>query len=217
MKAIAYLRVSTDRQDNGIDAQRAAILRWAEYRQHEVVAWLEDPDVSGSRPLAKRKAGSVALAMLANGEADMLAVAKLDRLSRSVHDFSGILDLGRREGWGVAALDLDVDTATTNGKMLAHMLVLLAEWERDTISDRTKAGLAAVKARGVQLGRPSRQDPAVIRRIRAERRQQVPYWKIAAGLNAAQIPTPSKRADARWHANSVRLAEQRAAESVSVH
>jgi len=213
MKAIAYLRVSTDRQDNGIDAQRAAILRWAEYRQHEVVAWLEDPDVSGTRPLAKRKAGAVALAMLANGEADMLAVAKLDRLSRSVHDFSGILDLGRREGWGVAALDLDVDTATTNGKMLAHMLVLLAEWERDTISDRTKAGLAAVRAKGVQLGRPSRQDPAVIRRIRAERRKPkpTPYWKIAADLNAAQIPTPSTRADARWHANSVRLAERRAA------
>src|SRR5690606_5570980 len=75
VRVVAYLRVSTDRQDNGIDAQRAAILRWAEYRQHEVVAWLEDPDVSGTRPLSKRKAGAVALSMLANGEADMLAVA----------------------------------------------------------------------------------------------------------------------------------------------
>lgn len=212
MRVVAYLRVSTDRQDNGIDAQRASISRWVEYRGHEVVAWLDDPDTSGTRPLAKRKGGAEALAMLASREADMLAVAKLDRLSRSVHDFSGILDLARREGWSVAALDLDVDTATTNGKMLAHMLVLLAEWERDTISDRTKAGLAAVREKGVRLGRPSNQDPAVIRRIRRERRKAkpTPYWKIAADLNAAGIPTPSSRADARWHANSVRLAEQRA-------
>lgn len=210
MRVIAYLRVSTDRQDNGLNAQRTAILRWADYREHEVVAWLADPDVSGTKPLEKRKAGAEALSMLARGDADMLAVAKLDRLSRSVHDFSGILDLARRQGWGVAAIDLDVDTATTNGKMLAHMLVILAEWERDIISDRTKAGLAAVRAKGIRIGRPCKQDPAVIRRIRSARRKNMPYWKIADELNASGIPTPSTRANARWHPNSVRLAELRA-------
>jgi DNA invertase Pin-like site-specific DNA recombinase len=63
---------------------------------------------------------------MANGEADVLVVSKLDRLSRSLIDFAQTMATAQREGWALVALDLGVDTATPGGEMMANVLASFA-------------------------------------------------------------------------------------------
>jgi len=100
VRVVAYLRVSTDRQDNGIEVQRAAICAEAERRGWEV-EWIIDQGETGKN--ANRPGLTEALAKLDRGEADALIVSKLDRLSRSVVDFGNILRraTSRQEGEAV--------------------------------------------------------------------------------------------------------------------
>ncbi len=92
--------------------------------------------------MRKRPALAHALALVDHGQGDVLAVAKLDRLSRSVLDFAQLMVRARDLGWGLVALDLGVDTTTTSGRLVANVMVSVAEWERDIISQRTREGLA---------------------------------------------------------------------------
>lgn len=85
----------------------------------------------------------------------------------------------------------------------------VAHWEREVIGLRTKEALAAAKAKGVRIGRPDSQDPAVRRRIRRLRTADHTYRAIADRLNADAIPLPG--GGARWYPNSVRLIAKRAA------
>ncbi len=206
MNVIGYLRVSTTDQEHGIDAQRTAIRLEAERRGWDVI-WLEDSGRSGKS--LDRPAVREALAMLERGEAVALAVSKLDRLTRSVHDFSGLLSTASRQGWGLVMLDLGVDTTTPAGKLVANVVAAVAEWERDMIALRTREGLAAAKAKGVRLGAPSRQDPQTVARIHALRNDGMTYRAIADVLNDSDVPLPG--GGSRWHPASVRLAERAAA------
>ncbi|WP_158268763.1 recombinase family protein [Salinibacterium hongtaonis] len=196
---IGYLRVSTADQEHGIDAQRTAITLEATRRGWDVI-WLEDAGRSGKSP--DRPAVREALGMLERGEAVALAFSKLDRLTGSVHDFSGILMTASRQGWGLIMLDLGVDTTTPAGKLVANVVAAVAERERDMIALRTKEGLAAARAKGVRLGSPSRQDPAAVERIQALRSGGLTYRAIADLLNESETPLPA--GGARWHPASVR-------------
>jgi DNA invertase Pin-like site-specific DNA recombinase len=151
---IGYLRVSKadkSREERlGIDAQRSAILRTAEQHGWTIAKWCEDEGVSGRtirRPCLRH-----ALGLLKAGRADGLVATKLDRLLRSVMDFGALLDTSRRQGWDIAVLDFDLDTTTATGRLIAGMVVQIAQWEREMIGERTKAALAEKKADGAQLG-----------------------------------------------------------------
>ncbi|HWL59753.1 MAG TPA: recombinase family protein [Microbacteriaceae bacterium] len=203
MEVIGYLRVSTTDQEHGIDAQRNSICLEAERRGWEVT-WLEDSGRSGKS--LDRPAVREALAMLERGDAVALAVSKLDRLTRSVHDFSGLLSTASSQGWGLIMLDLGVDTTTPAGKLVANVVAAVAEWERDMIALRTREGLAAARAKGVRLGAPSRQDPSTVERIQVLRNDGMTYRAIADVLNDSAVPLPS--GGSRWHPASVRLASR---------
>lgn len=205
-RVVGYLRVSTTDQEHGIDAQRAAILAEAQRHGWEV-EWLSDEGKSGKD--IDRPGIRAALAVLAAGEADALVVSKLDRLSRSLSDFANLLDLAGKQGWAIVALDLNLDTSTPTGKLVASIMASVAQWEREVIGLRTKEALAAAKAKGVRIGRPDSQDPAVRRRIRRLRTAGHTYRAIAARLNAELVPLPG--GGATWHPNSVRLIAERAA------
>ncbi|PVE67918.1 recombinase family protein [Microbacterium testaceum] len=188
MKVVAYLRVSTDQQDTSMSAQRDLIERWAAYREHDIVAWLSDPDVSGGTGLADREGGREVLRMLSAKEAQGVVVTKLDRLSRDVADFATVLKQFRKKNWSVATLDLDIDTATTNGEMIAHVLMALAQWERRQIGDRTRAALAELKRQGKPYGgRPSKTDlrGEVVNYITMRRDEGAGLSQIARELNEA--------------------------------
>src|SRR5450759_2906425 len=117
-KTIAYIRCSTEEQADsraGLEAQRAAILAEAKRRGWDEadVTFIEDAGFSGKN--LDRPRIETALDALRHRKADTLVVSKLDRLSRSLVDFAGLMDRASREHWALIALELNVDTSTPAG------------------------------------------------------------------------------------------------------
>jgi DNA invertase Pin-like site-specific DNA recombinase len=144
-KAIAYLRVSTRQQQRsglGIEAQRAAIARFAEGEGIRIIAeFVEAETGKGANALDRRPQLATALAAARSAKCAVL-VSKLDRLSRDIAFVSGLM--AQRVPFIVAELGRDADP---------FMLHLYAS-QRRLISERTKAALAAKKAQGASLGNP---------------------------------------------------------------
>lgn len=112
-------------------------------------------ELSPDAELNNRPELAAALADLDAGHGTVLMVSKLDRLSRSVHDATGLLLRAERAGWGLVALDVAVDTTTPQGAAMTQILAVFAELERRLIGERTKAALA-VKRAGREAGPPAR-------------------------------------------------------------
>jgi DNA invertase Pin-like site-specific DNA recombinase len=141
---IGYARVSTDDQNLALqlDALRSAGC--------EVV---HEDKASGA--LSVRKGLADALTRCAAG--DVLVVWKLDRLARSLHDLVVIAADLKGRGVGLKILTGEgaaVDTTHAQGRMIFGILAVMAEFEREMISERTVAGMTAAKRRGVRVGRP---------------------------------------------------------------
>ena len=154
-RVVAYIRVSTEEQREsgaGLAAQHAAIVAECERRGWHLLDVIEDAGYSAKD--LKRPGVRIALEILRDGGADALVVAKLDRLSRSMLDFASIMASAQKQGWGLIALDCAVDTTTPAGEAMANVLATFAQFERRSISQRTKDALAIKKAQGLKLGRP---------------------------------------------------------------
>jgi DNA invertase Pin-like site-specific DNA recombinase len=201
-RVLAYVRVSTEEQSGsgaGLLAQRAAIVAECEHRGWQLLDVIEDAGYSAKD--LKRPGVRIALEALRNGEADALVVAKLDRLSRSMLDFAGIMAAAQKQGWGLIALDCAVDTTTPAGEAMANVLATFAQFERRLISQRTKDALAIKRAQGVRLGRPRSLPDEVVERISRERKSGQTLGAIAAGLNEDTVHTA--QGGAQWHASTV--------------
>ncbi|MWD30335.1 resolvase, partial [Aquicoccus sp. SCR17] len=152
--------------------------------------------------LKNRPVLAAALADLKAGRADALAVSKLDRLSRSVADFSAMLETASRQGWAVVSLDLGIDTTTITGAAMAQVTCTFAEMERKKIGERTRDGMAKIKANtGKHMGRRSVLPAETVDRIRADRAAGLSMARIAETLNAEGVPTATGRT---WHASTIR-------------
>ncbi|GAB3586343.1 recombinase family protein [Calidifontibacter terrae] len=183
----------------GLDAQRDAIQQEAGRRGWSVT-WVVDEGASAS---SMRRAGvTQALAMLRQGQAEALVVAKLDRLSRSLLDFAETMNMARDQGWALVALDLGIDTTTPAGELVANVMAAVAQWERRVIGERTKDALAAAKAKGVHVGRRSTVPSDVRERVRNLRASGYTYRQIADALNDDQVPTG--QGATCWRPNAVR-------------
>lgn len=136
----------------------------------------------------------------------MLVVSKLDRLSRSVSDFSNLIDRSRKRGWQIVLMDLGLDTTTAAGELVANVVASTAQYERRLIGQRTKDALAAKKAAGVRLGRPSGLPTPVLLDILEQRRAGRSLAGIAQALNDNGVPT--SQGGARWHPATVRAVLQ---------
>lgn len=152
MAIIAYLRVSTDKQD--ISNQRLEILSWANREGVQITDWMERE--MSSRRSAKERGLEELAGQLAAG--DTLVVAELSRLGRSLGEVVQTVDKLAAAGVGLVTLKENIRVnggkRDVQGKILVGLFGLLAEIERDLISDRTKAGLARARAEGKTLGRP---------------------------------------------------------------
>jgi DNA invertase Pin-like site-specific DNA recombinase len=202
MRAIAYCRVSTEEQGEskaGLEAQEATIRAEVERRNWELVDIRTD--VASGKSLRKRDELGRTLRDLAVGEADVLVVAKLDRLSRSVSDFAAMMETAKTEGWSIRVLDLDVDMTTSMGELVANIMISLAQWERRVIGERTKVALAAVKARGDRLGRKPNVDNETKRLIRVLRESGLSWGRVAERLTEEGVPTAQ---GGKWYAATVR-------------
>lgn len=171
---LAYVRVSTEEQSLsglGLADQRSVIEHAATARSWQDVEFVSDAGFSGKS--LSRPGITDALQRLARGEAGVLVVAKLDRLSRSLLDFASLMDLANRQGWELVVLDLGIDTTEPSGRLMASVMASFAEYERNILSRRTSAALQQKKIAGARLGRPRTMNPAVTARIVAEPRSTV--------------------------------------------
>ena len=185
-RVVLYRRVSTEEQASsglGLAAQEKTLIAEAERRGWTVITSLLDEGVSGSVAPKKRPALNEALELVTSGEADVLMVAKLDRATRSVADLCQLLDGADRQGWDFVALDLGIDTSTPMGRAMAQMAGVFSELERKMIGQRTKDALAAKKAQGMELGRPSEQDDDNRRRVAELKAEGLSLRAIAERMN----------------------------------
>ena len=202
---VGYVRVSTEEQAAsglGLEAQRVAIAEAARQRSWTLVGPVEDAGLSGSS-LAGRPGLEQVLKLVSSHEADGLVVAKLDRLSRSLLDFSQLMERSRREGWSIVALDLGVDTSTPQGELMAAVLATFAQFERRLIGQRTKSALDVKRAQGVTLGRRRTITDEVYRRMLELRSKDLSYRAIADVFNTEAIPTGQ---GGRWHPATIQQA-----------
>ena len=200
-RALAYLRVSREDQVDsglGLAAQRAAVTAEADRRGWD----LEIVQEGGlSAKDMRRPVLTSTLLRLDRHEADILLVAKLDRLSRSVSDFGSILDRAAKRGWSVVCQDLGVDTTSPVGELTANIVVSTSQYERRIIGQRTSQALQAKKAAGARLGRPRLLADDIVDRIVAAKEAGTSLGAIARALNADAVPTA--QGGAKWHSSTV--------------
>jgi DNA invertase Pin-like site-specific DNA recombinase len=210
--AAGYCRVSTAEQGEsgyGLAAQKSAIHAECERRGWAFTTMFTDVASGGS---TKRRPDLLqCIDLLCSGEAEVLVVAKLDRLSRSLADFAEVVKTSRTYGWSIVALDIGVDTSTANGELVANIIMALAQWERRIISTRTTEALAQARQQGVKLGRPSRLSQATADTIVVLRTQGRSYHAIAKMLNETNVPTI--QGSGKWWPSSVREVYRRAVAS----
>jgi DNA invertase Pin-like site-specific DNA recombinase len=148
MQFVSYIRVSTQQQGKsglGMGAQLKAVHDYVTSQAGTIIdggVFEEVETGKGADALAKRPQLKAALALCKKTGAT-LVIAKLDRLARNVHFVSGLIESG------VDFVAADMPQAN---KVMIQMHAVMSEWERDQISTRTKAALAAAKARGAVLG-----------------------------------------------------------------
>jgi DNA invertase Pin-like site-specific DNA recombinase len=199
---VGYARVSTEEQGlsgAGLVAQRRAIEAECERRGWSLVRIEED--VLSGRTL-NRPGLTQALEACRSGEVSGIVVAKLDRLSRSLVDFAGLLVEAQSGGFNLVALDLGVDLSTPAGEFLASVMASAAQWERRIIGQRTKDALAIRREQGVKLGRPPLPKDALGRRVALMRKRGMTLQAIADALNAEGVAP--LRGGRQWRPSSVR-------------
>ena len=153
---IGYARVSTDEQN--LDLQLEAL-------RVEGCELIHEDRASGAS--SDRRGLQGALDRCGGG--DVLVVWKLDRLGRSVLDLIGMVEALQARGAGLKILTghgAQIDTTKPDGRMVFTILATMAQFERELIGERTKAGIAAAKRRGVRLGRPPLLSPYQIEEAR---------------------------------------------------
>ncbi len=170
---IGYARVSTDEQK--MDLQLDALHKAG-------CAKVFFDTLSGARD--DRPGLSKALSMLDEG--DVLVVWKLDRLGRALpHVVSVVGDLQGR-GVEFRSPQESIDTTTPGGRLVFHVFAALAQFERELVRERTKAGLQAARARGRCGGRKHKLDAAQTKTLLAMAGQKIPIEQICASLSISE-------------------------------
>jgi DNA invertase Pin-like site-specific DNA recombinase len=188
---VPYRRVSTREQADfgaGLPAQKTAITHALLYHGQQALTW-DCVDRGKSGKDLNRPNLTQALSLVEQGLAGGIIVSKLDRLSRSLLDFAQLMARAENGGWNIVALDLGVDLRKPEGKALAGLLAIFAEWERNVIVKRTLDGLAEKRSEGVVFGRRRAIDDDLLVAITGMYVSEGSYSAVARWLNDAGTPT----------------------------
>ena len=223
-KVVGYIRVSTDRQDIGPEAQRAALESWCEARGAVLTAVFEDRGVSGGAELDKRPGLLGAVDAVRCYRAGVLLVAKRDRLARDVVIAAMIERVARSHGAEVISADGVGNGDSPADQFMRTVIDGAAQYERALIRARTRAALAVKKARGEKTGgnvpfgyrlgadgvhlEPRQDEQETVSRVLHLRSDGLSIRAIAERLNVEGAPSRG----ACWHKTTVaRLLEREAA------
>lgn len=214
--AVAYFRVSTDRQAEsglGLDAQRSAIEKYAKDNDVHIAGWFADEGVSGAAQIEQRPQLAAALHSLPKG--GLLVVAKLDRLARDVFMAAWVrMRVKARDGRVVSCAGEGTDDDSPAGTLLASIVDAFSQYERAVIAARTKGAKAIAKARGDFIGGSApygwklsdgrlvkdAEEQAMIRKAKALRAKPLSWSKVCLALGEAGY---HPRGGGAWHATQV--------------
>lgn len=151
--AVVYVRVSTERQAQegvSMEAQEAKCRAWCDALGYRIAGTFTDAGISGKR--MDTRPGLLAALDNACREKAALVVYSLSRLARSTRDALAISERLDKAGADLVSLTEKIDTTTAAGKMVFRMLAVLSEFERDLVSERTKAALSHKRSTGHKTG-----------------------------------------------------------------
>lgn len=172
-----YTRVST--ADQTLDLQERELRGYAKARGWTKITIYADVGTgkNGDRPSLKRLLSDVR-----QRKCDLVLCWRLDRLFRSIRHLLAIVAELEELGVGLLSLKDNIDLTSSTGRLMLHIISAFAQFEADLLRERTLAGLAAARARGVTLGRPKTRDDSA---IRALRKQGLSIRAIAQVLNTS--------------------------------
>ncbi len=227
MRVISYARVSTVEQAEGgisLDAQIVKMAAYAGLYDLEIIETVLEPGESGktlNRPGLKR-----ALGLLKAGKADGLLILRLDRLTRSIADWQDLIDayFGERGSKQLLSVNDSIDTRTAAGRLVLNVLITVAQWERETIGERTRDALQHKIRNGQRVGKvrfgydltadgvtlvENAAEQKIIALMRDLRAARYTLRQIAAALTACGILT--KEGNTQWQHQTVAYILRRAA------
>ena len=204
-----YVRVSTDKQaESGlsVEAQRSRLAAWCVMSGAELVA--VEVDAGESAKTLVRPGLARALAALRGRVADVLLVAKLDRLTRSVRDLGELVERYFASRFSLLSVADAIDTRSAAGRLVLNVLTSVAQWEREATGERTRTALEHLRKTGVRLGAPAlgwrrseETDPdgrRVLRGVEGESRTVARIHELAA--ERLSLRSICARLDAEGHA-----------------
>lgn len=224
-KAIGLIRVSTDDQALGLDAQRAAIMAWASASGHVIAEWFVEDGVGGATPIDKREGLLDAIAALQVHKAKTLVVARRDRLARDTLNSLLIERMVKDAGAVILAASGEGNGDSPEDALMRTILAGIATWERARIAMRTRAALAVLKSQGkrtgkVRLGFVALEDGTLVRcqhahdaaaLVKRLRQRDLSWTQVVAEVNTAGFRTQPKKPGAVGGAFTVTSARRYAA------
>src|ERR1700730_1409791 len=211
MRAIGYVRVSTDKQSEkgvSLDAQTEKIRAMAVVHGAELIEVVQDGGESAkslNRPGVQR-----VLAMVERRAVQAVIVAKLDRLTRSVKDLCELLELFERRGVALISVAESLDTSSAAGRLVMNIMAAVSQWEREAIGERTRDALQHKRGQGERVGNiafgyrlapdgkhvePDPGEQTVLTDIRELRGSGISLRRIAATVNGRAL---TKRRGTAW-------------------
>ena len=206
VRALGYASVPGDSEAGPaeLEAQKVAIELYCQRIDVDLVEVVREREPKAGKAL-DRGGLSFLIERIAAGDASCIVVGGLHRLSRSVAELGTIVQWLERNEVRLVAVELDLDTATDAGKTTARAIASVAGWEHERISERTRKGLAAARAKRHAAGGPAAPDwDSIRKRIATMRADGMTLQAIADTLNAEGVPT--QRGGAKWRPSSVQTA-----------
>ncbi len=215
--AVAYIRVSTEGQaEDGVslEAQKNKIAAWCMVNDYQLVETFVDAGLSGGR--ADNRPGLQSAIREACKRKAALVVYSLSRLARSTRDTLLIGEELDKAGADLVSLSERIDTTSASGKMVFRMLAVLAEFEKDQISERTKMAMAHKRSQNERVGTipygfdlaedgvaliPNEAEQEIIRVIHELRSRGLSLRAIADQLTISNYPT---KKGAKWKHTTVK-------------
>ncbi len=224
MKAIGYTRCSTQEQADsglGLAAQTERIRAYCKMKGMALLDIIEDPGVSGGKPLADRDGGRELLRIIKKRQTDAVVMLKLDRMFRNAGDCLTTVERWEKAGVALHIVDLGnnaIDTTSAAGRFMLVVLAGAAEMERNLVRERTKAAMGVKRANGERVGSlpyghtlaadgvtliPNDAEQETIGTIRTMRNEGLSFTKIAETLTTRGIPTKSGNGK-KWNQATIR-------------
>lgn len=191
MKVALYARVSTDKQT--VENQIEKLKEYIKIRDFELVGIFRDHAISGKK--ARRPELDTMMDLIKKGKINAVLVWKLDRIGRSMKDLISLLDFFRIHNCQFISFNNNMDTSTSEGRLLFHILAAFAEFEADLISERTKLAYnrksthAAALGNKPRWGRKSKQEMVDMNFVKQKRNDGWSWRKIADNVDGVSYST----------------------------